>query len=90
MTKKMISCLLALALLTVSGAAFAESVVAVQSRVDAAYSTGQIDTETKVDLKATLDSARNATKAADYQSATEAYNLLAPSSLMASFNPFGS
>jgi membrane-bound ClpP family serine protease len=69
--------------------AYAESVSSVTTRVNTAYAAGQIDAQTYSDLKGALSSASNAANAQDYASATEAYNLLAPGDLSASFDSYG-
>ena len=82
--------LVILGIFATSSVALAESVDEVEARITAATSSGQIDQATYNDLKAILNETRNATNPSDYNSAVEAYNLLVPGFLSASFEPYGS
>ena len=68
----------------------AESVDGVMARLNAAHGSGALSDNEYTDLEATLDSAKAAASAEAYSSATEAYNLLAPANLKASFDPYHS
>jgi hypothetical protein len=84
---RIIVTVLAFAAFSATSLAWAESVDEVAARVSAARESGEIDQETYADLQVCLDQVRTAATPLDDQSAAEAYNLLAPASLAASFSP---